>query len=462
MQESTGTRMTRMQKALALLVLVMLVIIALWFIEKPLRETSQAPVSANGLTIQSWQTKNHARVLFVQAPQLPMVDVRIVFDAGSARDNDVPGLASLTNAMLPQGAGEWDTNALAERFDNVGAQFSNSTARDMAVLQLRSLIEPSLLAKAVATMAAIVNQPQFDADELERLRKQVILSLKNQLQSPGQIADKAFYQALYHEHPYATPTLGEAEAIAAITREDLLAFYQQYYVGRNAVVAIVGALDTSQAKQLAEQLVGALPKGNTASVVPEVNDLSQTRLLQKEYPSTQTHILVGQPGMKRGDPDYFDLYVGNHILGGSGFSSRIMKVIRDEHGLAYSAYSYFLPMRQEGPFIMGLQTKNDSRDQALALLDKTLREFIAQGPSEEELTHAKLNITGGFPLRIDSNRDIVEYIAMLGFYELPLDYLSTFTSKVNAVSVTSIQDAFARRVDPDRLLTVTVGPNHLE
>jgi len=450
-------RMTRIQKSIALLALVILVIAALWFTEKPTRDVSRAPVSTNGLTIESWHTQNGARVLFVQAPQLPMVDVRIVFDAGSARDNDNPGLASLANTMLNQGAGEWNTNTLAERFDSVGAQCSNSTARDMAVLQLRSLTEAPLLEKAVSTMAAIVNEPRFEQAELERLRKQVLISLKNQQQSPGQLADKAFYQALYHDHPYATPTLGEAETVAAISREDLLAFYQQYYVGRNAVVAIVGALEKVEANKLAEQLVGRLPKGQAAPAVPEVRALPQAEAIKNVYPSSQTHILVGQPGMKRGDPDYFDLYVGNHSLGGSGFSSRIMKFIRDDNGLAYSAYSFLLPMRQEGPFIMGLQTKNDSRDKTLALLDKTLREFIAQGPSEDELAHAKMNITGGFPLRIDSNRDIVQYLAMLGFYDLPLDYLSTFNSKVNAVTVASIRDAFARRVDPSRLLTVTVG-----
>jgi len=457
MQDFTGTPMTRTQKSIALLTLAILVMAAWWFIERPAREVSGAPVSTNGLTIENWHTKNGARVLFVQAPQLPMVDVRIVFDAGSARDSSKPGLASLTNAMLDQGAGEWDTNTVAERFDSVGAQMSNSTARDMAVLQLRSLTDAPLLEKAVSTMAAIVHKPHFEQSELERLRKQVLLSLKDQLQSPGNIADKAFYQALYHDHPYATPILGEADTVSAITRDDLLAFYQQYYVGRNAVVAIVGSLDKEEAKALAEQLVGRLPKGQPAATLPEVKALTQPEVVQDVYPSTQTHILVGQPGMKRGDSDYFDLYVGNHILGGSGFSSRIMKIIRDENGLAYSAYSYFLPMRQEGPFIMGLQTKNDSRDKALTLLDKTLREFIEQGPTEDELAHAKMNITGGFPLRIDSNKDIVEYIAMLGFYDLPLDYLSTFNNKVNAVTVASIKHAFARRVDPARLLTVTVG-----
>ncbi len=454
--------MTRLQKSIALLTLVGLVIVAMWLGERPARETIQAPVTSNGLTIESWHTRNGARVLFVQAPQLPMVDVRIVFDAGSARDHAKAGLAAIVNTMLNQGAGEWDTNALAERFDSVGAQSGNSTARDMAVLQLRSLAEPPLLNKAVKTMAAIINEPRFEPTELERVRKQVLLGLKNQLQSPGKIADKAFYQALYRAHPYATPTSGETDSVTQISREELLAFYQQYYVGRNAVVAIVGALDKHTAEQLAEQLVGKLPKGKAARDVPQVSELSEATTVEKAYPSAQTHILVGQPGMKRGDPDYFDLYVGNHILGGSGFSSRIMKTIRDEHGLAYSAYSYFLPMRQEGPFIMGLQTKNDSRDQALTLLDQTLREFIEQGPSEEELTHAKMNITGGFPLRIDSNRDIVEYLAMLGFYDLPLDYLSTFNSKVNAVTVDSIRDAFSRRVDPGRLLTVTVGQNQSE
>ena len=449
--------MIRLQKLFALLMLFGLVIAGCGTTPEQITNASQAVDNTNGLTIENWQTKNGARVLYVHAPQLPMVDVRIVFDAGSARDQGRAGLASCTNSLLNHGAGKWNTNALAERFDSVGAQFSNSAARDMAVLQLRSLTDAPLLEKAISTMTAIVNQPHFDKAELGRLRKQVLISLKNQLQSPGTIADKAFYRTLYQQHPYATPTAGELETVKAITRKDILAFYKQYYVGRNAVVAIVGALDKNEAKQMAERLVGNLPAGNRAPALPEVKALLQAKVVQDTYPSTQTHILVGQPGMRRGDPDYFDLYVGNHILGGGGFGSRIMKVIRDENGLAYSAYSYFLPMREDGPFVMGLQTKNESRDQALSLLDKTLREFIEQGPTEDELLHAKKNITGGFPLRIDSNRDIVEYIAMLGFYDLPLDYLNTFNSKVNAVSLESIKDAFARRVDPGKLLTVTVG-----
>ncbi|MDH3949110.1 MAG: insulinase family protein, partial [Gammaproteobacteria bacterium] len=205
--------MTRLQKSIALLALVILVIVVVWFTERPARDFSRAPVTTNGLTIEGWHTNNGARVLFVHAPQLPMVDVRIVFDAGSARDNDKAGLASFTNSMLNHGAGEWNTNTLAERFDSTGAQYSNSTARDMAVLQLRSLTDALLLDTAVSTMRAIVNEPHFDQDELERLRKQVLIGLKNQLQSPATIADKAFYRSLYSEHPYATSTAGEAETV---------------------------------------------------------------------------------------------------------------------------------------------------------------------------------------------------------------------------------------------------------
>jgi zinc protease len=166
---------------------------------------------------------------------------------------------------------------------------------------------------------------------------------------------------------------------------------------------------------------------------------------------------MGQPGVRRGDPDYFALYVGNQILGGGGLVSRISEEVREKRGLSYSAYSYFLPMRADGPFVLGLQTRNDSADEALKVLRQTLVDFRNDGPTGKELEAAKRNITGGFPLKIDSNSDILGYIAMIGFYKLPLDYLDTFNGKIEAVTAKQIRDAFQRRVDPDRMVTVTVG-----
>ncbi len=407
--------------------------------------------------IEHWQTDNGARVYFVHAPQLPMVDVRVVFAGGSSRDEGQPGLAVLTNAMLSEGAGELDTDAISECFESLGARFGSSALRDMAYVSLRSLNRPELLEPALDTFTLVLTRPSFPEAAFERERARVLVGLQQQEQSPSDIAEKAFYRNLYGEHPYATPSLGTVESVGALKRQELIDFYRRYYVARNAVVAIVGDVDRAQAEKMAERVVGPLPAGQPAAALPAAGLPEEGRQVTQVFPSSQTHILVGHPGKSRTDPDYFPLYVGNHILGGSGLVSRISQAVREDRGLAYSAYSYFSPMAAEGPFIMGLQTGNDTAEEGLAVLRETLARFITEGPTEEELDRAKRNITGGFPLRIDSNSDILSYLAVIGFYGLPLDYLDRFNERVEAVTVEAIRDAFRRRVDPARMITVLVG-----
>ncbi|CAG1002268.1 partial zinc protease, partial [Gammaproteobacteria bacterium] len=178
---------------------------------------------------------------------------------------------------------------------------------------------------------------------------------------------------------------------------------------------------------------------------------------KKFFPSAQTHVYSGVPGMKVGDPDYFPLYVGNHVLGGSGLVSRISEEVREKRGLSYSATSYFYPFRVQGPFLMGLQTKNNTADEAVSVMQKTLRDFITAGPTPKELQSSKQNITGGFPMRLDSNAKLADQVASIAFYGLPLDYLDTFIGKVEAVTAQDIQQAFKARIDPDKLQTVLVG-----
>ncbi len=407
--------------------------------------------------IQHWTTSNGARVYFVPAPELPMVDIRVLFDAGAARDGDTPGLAQFTNAMIPEGAGELDTDAIAERFDAVGAQFEIDSLRDMGLLSLRSLTDPELLDPAVETFALLLRQPNFPQGALERERKRLLTGLRYEQQEPSEIASRAFYSAMYGGHPYAIAPSGDEASITAITQEQIRAFYQRYYVGANAVVALVGDLDRAGAESLAERLVGGLPKGEAAPVLPTAEAPAQGVTLRKQHSASQTHILMGLPVLTRDDPDYFALYVGNHILGGNGLISRISDTIREQRGLAYSAYSYFVPMRAAGPLILGLQTKNATADEALGLLQRTLATFIAEGPSAAELQAAKDNITGGFPLVLDSNKDIVGYLGMIGFYGLPLDYIDTLPGKVEAVTLAQVRDAWTRRIDPARMVTVLVG-----
>jgi zinc protease len=411
----------------------------------------------SGPAIQSWKTQNGARVLFVQAPDLPMVDVRVVFDAGSARDGDKPGLSQLTNALLTEGAGEWNADQIAQRMDSVGANMGSGAMRDMAWVSLRTLTQKDAYTASVTTLARILDSPTFPAAALERNRQMMLASLKREEQSPGGVGKKRFMQEVFGAHPYAVHSGGTKESLTALTREDVMAQYRRYYVAGNATISIVGALDRKQAEELASLLVGGMQAGEAASPLPAVDRLKQASEQRIAFPSSQSHILLGQPGMRRGDPDYFALYVGNHILGGSGLVSLLSDEVREKRGLSYSVYSYFSPMRADGPFILGAQTKNQQAGEALKVMRQTLEDYIRRGPSDKELEAAKQNITGGFPLNIASNGKIVEYISMIGFYRLPLNYLDAFVGRINALTREQIRDAFQRRVHPERFVTVVVG-----
>ncbi len=413
-------------------------------------------LSVAGPKIEHWQTSNSVPVYFVAAPELPMIDIQIIFDAGSAQDGKLSGQALLTNAMLNEGANGLDADEIAAAFDDVGARFGRSSQRDMAMLSLRSLTAESALKPALKLFRDILTKPDFPQASFDRIQKQLLLGLQAEKQSPSAIASRAFYKHVFGDHVYANMPSGNEQSLARITVETLKNFYAQNYVAEKAMIAIVGAVDRTQAEQIAEQLAADLPHGKVSSIA-KVSALTQAKTVKISHPSTQTHISVGQPGIKRGDKDYFPLYVGNHILGGSGLVSKLSNELREKRGLTYSVYSYFRPMREAGPYQLGLSTRNDQTDQALAVLRKTLAEFIKNGPTEEELTAAKQNITGGFALRVDSNSKIIGYIAMIGFYDLPLDYLDKFNEKVNAVTARQIKDAFSRRIHPDKMVTILVG-----
>jgi len=407
--------------------------------------------------IQHWTTANGARVYFTPAPQLPMVDIRIVFDAGAARDGDRPGLARLTNALLDQGAAELSADTIAERFASVGAQFGGSTARDMAWLQLRSLSAPEYLTPAVATLAQVLQAPTFPPVAFEQIRNRMIAAVREGDQSPGTLAQRAFYSTLYGEHPYAAPPEGNESSLQAITRDHAEDFYNRFYVAANAVVAIVGDLDRAAAEQLADSVLADLPEGKPAPPLPAVPALTAAKTIRIAHPSSQSHVLAGQVGIERGAEDYYALMLANHVLGGNGLVSRLAEEIRQKRGLSYSTYSYFIPMRQPGPFLMGLQTQNERVDEALAVLRDTLSDFVENGPASVELEAGRQNITGGFVLRVDSNAKIAQYLAMIGFYNLPLDYLDNYTDRIDSVSPDRVHAALQQHIQPDQLLTVIVG-----
>lgn len=415
------------------------------------------PTAAHAvLPIEHWTTASGARVYFVHAPSIPMLDLSITFDAGGRYSPpDRVGLASVTNAMLAKGVPGSDEAAIAERFASVGAQRSGGAGDDRATVSLRSLVSEPELDTALSMLERLLAEPTFPAEVLAREKERLVQSLREAQTKPETIAGQTFEALTYPGHPYgryATP-----ETVSAITRDDLVAFHRAHYAASRAVVAMIGAIPRAQAERIAERLTARLPAGSLPPRLPEVARLTQGVERRIEHQAQQSHILIGAPAIAWGDPDQFALMVGNYVLGGGGFVSRLYDEVREKRGLAYSVYSYFSPSLQPGPFTIGLQTRRDQTGLALQVVRETLARFLAEGPTEAELAAAKANMVGGFPLRIDSNRKILDNLATIGWYRLPLDWLERWPERVQAVTVQQVREAFARHVKADALATVVVG-----
>lgn len=414
-----------------------------------------APVLA-ALPIEHWSTANGVRVYFVRADAIPMLDVSIDFDAGARFDPpDKRGLASMTRGMMARGAKDLDEAAIDDGFARIGAQFGGGASDDRAGFALRTLTRPAELDRAIALLAQVLATPQFPQAVLDREKARTIDAIREAETRPGTIAQKAFGKLTYGTHPYGQQA--DAESVAAIGRDDLVAFHRRMYGASHAVVAMIGAVSTEQARDISERLTRGLGAGEQRPEVAAVKMLEASQEQRIAHPASQAHLLVGAPLIARGDPDFFPLFVGNYVLGGGGFVSRLYSEIREKRGLAYSVYSYFSPMLQPGPFTIGLQTRKEQADEALQLVRQVLARFVDEGPTTEEVKGAQDNLVGGFALRIDSNRKILDNLAMIGFYRMPLDYLDTWTQRVSAVTRQDIADAFRRRVHPQAMATVMVG-----
>ncbi len=437
-----------------------------------------SPLALATLPIQHWVQPSGARVYFVQSPAIPILDVQIDFDAGTRRDPaGKPSLASLTAEMLDKGItlrdprrgapgtvtrydGAMDENQLGEAWADLAAQFSAGAGDDRMSLSLRTLVEPDLLARAVALASRQIGESSFPAPIWERERARLIAAMREAYTRPANVARRAWLPAVYGGHPYGWEAT-EA-TLATLTVDDMRTFHARHVQACRAKVTLVGAITREQADQIATALLARLPATSEGRCdplppVPEVPLLGAPVTLDIPFNSAQAHVLIGQPGYKRNDPDYFPLLVGNYILGGGGFVSRLSTEVREKRGLSYSVYSYFAPGLHAGAFTLGLQTRPDQAQQAVQVAREVVSRFVAEGPTAAELQAARDNLVGGYALRIDSNRKLLDNVASIAWNDLPLDYLDTWTKRVQAVTLADIRAAFARKLQPDRMVTVTVG-----
>ena len=423
-----------------------------------LDEVAQSAPAQRSLGIEQWQTEAGSKVLFVPSPNLPIVDVRLVFDGGSARDGDLPGLASMTSALIGEGAKGLSVDDIARGFEDLGVNFGSSSYRDMAVVEMRSLSDSEYLDPALDLFAQVVGKADFPARSLERIRTQRLTGLQQDKQVPGPQVGKAFHRVLFGEHPYGHPSSGTEDSVVRIQRADLVNFWRNYYTAGNTVIAVTGDLSRAEAQALAARLSNALPAGGAAPALPKAEPLPARKVEHLEFDSAQTIVLMGNQSIWRGHPDWVPLYVGNHILGGGGFGSILTDVVREEKGYVYGIGSGFSPMAAAGPFTVQFSTGNDNAEDALKVTLGLIRDFVENGPTQKQLNDAVANIVGSFPLRNSENDEIVGQLGAIGFYDLPQDYLQWFEAQVRQVTVEEVRAAFQRNVDPATLAIVTIGP----
>lgn len=420
-------------------------------------ETVQAETSQIILEIEHWSTKNGVPVYFVAKNEIPIIDIGVLFHAGSAQDNNSPGIAQFTAQMLDQGTQNLNADQIANRFEAVGAHYSANTNQDMTILNLRSISAPQFFNPAVNTFSALLKNATFPESAINRIKKQMLTALQLEAQTPSAIATKTFYQTLYGLHPYASPILGNKISIEQLSQEKLLNFYNHNYVAQNAIIAIVGNVTKVKAMSIAEQLSAMLAKGKASiRVNAPLSPHLKSHIIKVPYPSKQTTIFLGQIGIAVKDPDYFPLIVGNQILGGGILTSKLFNEVRNKRGLCYGINSGFKPLQAAGPFFIVLQTRRDQAAKALSLTQQTLKNFLAKGPTIQELQGAKQALIGSFPASIASNEGILAATEKIGFYQLPLNYLDTYQQKINSVNLEQIRHVF-QRIKPEKMIVVMLG-----
>ena len=417
------------------------------------------------LPIEKLESYKGAKAYLVQTIALPMVDIEVSIDAGDRYDpTGKSGLADMTAGLMNYGTkgdkGILTEAQIADEIADLGANIGLSVGGERAILRIRSLSRKDLRDRAVKLAAAMLSAPTYDSKIVEREKQRTITSLQEAETKPEYVLERRFKKSVYGDYPLAdSPSV---KSVAAVSASDLKQFHQLFYRGERMIVSIIGDVDRAEANEIVQALLKQIPQsGQSIAKLPELQRSPVEPLTQREiqipFDSQQAHIAMGMTAVARSNPDYFPLLVGNYVLGGGGFVSRLMSEVREKRGLAYSVFSYFAPGKDNGIFQAGLQTKNDQASQALEVMGSTIAQFIADGPTASELVAAKANLVNGYPLRIDNNRKLLDNVSSIAWNDLPLDTMDVWTKQVEAVTLEQVKVAFQKYLAMDRMKIVVLG-----
>ena len=408
-------------------------------------DSVQKVTSAGGL--HAWLVEDYA---------VPLVAFEFAFKGGCSQDNPArAGAASMLSALLDEGAGPHDADAFHRAMDDKAVEISFSAGRDSFNGRMKTLTRH--LDAAAGLLRLAVCEPRLDEDAIERVRSQMVASLKREAKDPDALAGKAWREAAFGSHPYALPSRGDLDTIPAITREDLIAMRARLMARDNLKIAVVGAIDAAKLALLLDEVFGALPAHGDLKAIPDVAMASMGERKNVDLDVPQATIRFGLPGLGRNDPDFWAGVVVNHILGGGVFSARLFREVREKRGLAYSVHSQLMTYDHAALFSGGTSTKNERAGESLSVIEEEIAKLAEDGPTEDELDKARKYLIGSYALRFDTSTKIAGNLAHLQVEGYPVEFLDERNGHIAAVTLEDTKRVAKRLFLGKKLLVAAAG-----
>ncbi len=392
----------------------------------------------------------------VSEANVPLIAMQFAFEGGAAQDqNGKEGTAYLLSGMLDEGAGDLKSSAFQNKLEELAVRLSFDASRDHFSGNFQTLSERK--DEGFALLKLALTQPRFDDDAVDRVRRQIVSGMKFDANNPQKVATKAWFKSAFEGHPYARPTKGIEASINAIGRDDLVAAHKQIFAKEHLKVAVVGDITAQELGTMLDEVFGDLPDKSGVQKIEEAKAVfgPSEEIIQMKVP--QSVVQFGHQGIKRNDKDFIPAYILNYIIGGGGFSSRLMEEVREKRGLAYSVYTYLYPMENGALIIGGVGTKNSSVQKAIAIIREEFNRLANDGPSDEEFENAKNYLTGSYALRFDTSSKIANQLLWIQVEGLGLDYIEKRNDMIKAVSHDEIKRVAKRLYDGDKLRFTIVG-----
>ncbi|UAB88534.1 insulinase family protein [Ruegeria sp. SCSIO 43209] len=391
----------------------------------------------------------------VQDHSIPFTALELRFRGGTSLDDpDKRGAVYLMSGLIEEGAGDMDARTYARELESLAASFSYRATDDTVSISARFLTENR--DEVIDLLQTTIHEPRFDEDAIDRVRAQVISGLKSDQTDPSDIAGRSFAEMAYGDHPYASDGKGTIESVSSLTRDDIVAAYDNVFAKDRLYVGAVGDITAEELGVLLDELLLDLPA--TGKPIPDKAKVTiDGGVSVVDFNTPQSVALFGQSGIDRDDPDFFAAYILNHILGGGGFESRLMQEVREKRGLTYGVATYLVPKDLASVYLGSVSSANDRIAEAVEVIRQEWARAAAEGVTQKELDDAKTYLTGAYPLRFDGNGQIAGIMVGMQMEDLPIDYIATRNDKVNAVTLEDVNRVASELLNPEGLHFTIVG-----